>query len=392
MTAGQAEVLAPPLWTALPFVAYLLTIAIAPLAFPHFWEHNRNKLILGLIASLPVVLYLASIGHQGMEWLHHALREYLAFIALLASLFVIAGGVYLRGALAGTPLVNTAFLGIGALLASFIGTTGASMLLIRPLLRANESRQRKVHIVVFFIFIVSNGAGMLTPLGDPPLFLGFLRGVPFLWTFQLIGPWALVERRAAGRSSTSSISACSTARSSERAGLAARRGDGDRGAAAHRGRRQLPVAGRSDRRDLRHGPLRRRRSRPARTFARCSRSRGMAAMAGLSLLTTAKASRAANQFAWAPDPRGGGHLPRHLRDHGAGAQDPRDRRRRARRDRAVAVLLGDRRALELPRQRAHLPHLRVARGRRRQRSRPRRRLQRRPPRRPGRTTRWAPPS
>jgi Na+/H+ antiporter NhaD/arsenite permease-like protein len=189
-----AEVLsAPPIWTALPFAAYLLTIAIAPLAFPHFWEHNRNKLILGLIASLPVILYLLMVEPHGLEWLHHALREYVAFIALLASLFVISGGVYLRGSLAGTPLVNTAFLTIGALIASFVGTTGASMLLIRPLLRANEKREQKVHLVIFFIFIVSNGAGMLTPLGDPPLFLGFLRGVPFLWTFQLIGPWALVN-------------------------------------------------------------------------------------------------------------------------------------------------------------------------------------------------------
>jgi len=112
---------------------------------------------------------------------------------LLASLFVISGGVVLKGSLAGTPIVNTAFLALGAVLASFIGTTGASMLLVRPLLRANERRMRKVHIVIFFIFIVSNGGGMLTPLGDPPLFLGFLRGVPFLWTLQLLAPWALVN-------------------------------------------------------------------------------------------------------------------------------------------------------------------------------------------------------
>jgi Na+/H+ antiporter NhaD/arsenite permease-like protein len=184
---------APPIWTTLPFVAYLLLIAIAPLAIPHFWEHNRNKLILGMVASVPVLFYLFTGAPHGPEWLHHALREYVAFIALLASLFIISGGVYLRGSLAGTPLVNTGFLTVGALLASFIGTTGASMLLIRPLLRANEKRERKVHIVIFFIFVVSNGAGMLTPLGDPPLFLGFLRGVPFLWTLQLIGPWALVN-------------------------------------------------------------------------------------------------------------------------------------------------------------------------------------------------------
>ncbi len=183
-----------PLWTVAPFALYLLTIAVAPLAVPHFWEHNKNKGILSLLASLPVVAYLliAQKGHGG-EWLHHSAREYLSFIALLASLFVIAGGVYVRGSLSGTPIVNTAMLTIGALLASFVGTTGASMLLIRPLLRANAKRQRRVHIVIFFIFIVSNGAGMLTPLGDPPLFLGFLRGVPFLWTLRLWAPWALVN-------------------------------------------------------------------------------------------------------------------------------------------------------------------------------------------------------
>jgi Na+/H+ antiporter NhaD/arsenite permease-like protein len=289
---------APPLWTALPFVAYLLTIAIAPLAGPHFWERNRNKLTLGLIASLPVVLYLASIGHPGMEWLHHALREYLAFIALLGSLFVIAGGVHLRGALAGTPLVNTAVLAIGALLASFIGTTGASMLLIRPLLRANESRQRKVHLVVFFIFIVSNGAGMLTPLGDPPLFLGFLRGVPFLWTFKLIGPWALVngtllvlfsvldqrvlEREERERPGSQLEEATDIEEPLRIDGavnflwLA-----GVIGVIYGMGRFGRQISGSEDVRAL-------------------LQIGGMAAMALLSLVTTAKASRSANQFAWGP--------------------------------------------------------------------------------------------
>jgi Na+/H+ antiporter NhaD/arsenite permease-like protein len=182
-----------PIWTVIPFAVYLLAIATVPLFLPHFWEKNRNKFILAVIASLPVLGYLLFGSEHGGHWLHHSLREYVAFIALLASLFIISGGVYLRGSLAGTPLVNTGILGIGAILASFIGTTGASMLLIRPLLRANEKRVRKVHLVIFFIFIVSNGAGMLTPLGDPPLFLGFLRGVDFLWTFRLVLPWALVN-------------------------------------------------------------------------------------------------------------------------------------------------------------------------------------------------------
>jgi Na+/H+ antiporter NhaD/arsenite permease-like protein len=116
-----------------------------------------------------------------------------SFICLLGSLFIITGGIYIRGSLSGTPLLNTAILGIGAVIASFIGTTGASVLLIRPLLRANAPRVRKVHIVVFFIFIVSNCGGLLTPLGDPPLFLGFLKGVPFGWTLNLWKEWLLVN-------------------------------------------------------------------------------------------------------------------------------------------------------------------------------------------------------
>ncbi len=184
---------APPLWTILPFAAYLLVIAVFPLFLGHFWEHNKNKLIVALIASAPVAIWLFTGAEHGGHLIHHSLLEYVQFIALLGALFVIAGGVYLKGSLAGTPIVNTLVMGIGALLASFIGTTGASMLLIRPLLRANEKRERKVHLVIFFIFIVSNGAGMLTPLGDPPLFLGFLKGVPFFWTFKLLLPWALVN-------------------------------------------------------------------------------------------------------------------------------------------------------------------------------------------------------
>jgi Na+/H+ antiporter NhaD/arsenite permease-like protein len=182
-----------PLWTVFPFVTYLLAIALLPFLAPRFWHSNRNKFLLALAASLPVVIYLLAVPAHGGSWLAHAGMEYAAFIALMAALFVIAGGIRIAGSLAGTPLTNTAILGIGALMASFIGTTGASMLLIRPLLRANAARLRKAHIVVFFIFIVSNTGGLLTPLGDPPLFLGFLRGVPFLWTFKLVLPWLLVN-------------------------------------------------------------------------------------------------------------------------------------------------------------------------------------------------------
>jgi Na+/H+ antiporter NhaD/arsenite permease-like protein len=182
-----------PLWTAIPFAFYLLSIAVIPLAWGHFWEKNRNKFLFAVAASLPVVLFLAFSPSGQIHWLLDSAKEYAVFIALIATLFIITGGISLEGELAGTPLVNTVFMTAGALLASVIGTTGASMLLIRPLLRANEARERKVHLVVFFIFIVSNAGGLLTPLGDPPLFLGFLRGVPFLWTLRLFAPWALLN-------------------------------------------------------------------------------------------------------------------------------------------------------------------------------------------------------
>src|SRR5688572_10717966 len=192
LLAACASTGRPPTWSVLPFAAYLLVIAVVPLFLPHFWEKNRNKLIVALAAAIPAAAYL--LTSHGGHLLLDSVKEYVAFIVLLAALFIISGGVYLKGSLAGTPIVNTMVLGVGAVLASFIGTTGASMLLIRPLLRANEKRLKKVHIVIFFIFIVSNGGGMLTPLGDPPLFLGFLRGVPFFWTtLRLLAPWALVN-------------------------------------------------------------------------------------------------------------------------------------------------------------------------------------------------------
>ncbi|MBI4229733.1 MAG: sodium:proton antiporter [Planctomycetes bacterium] len=182
-----------PIWTVTPFALFLLTIAVAPLAAHHFWESNRNKGILAALFALPVVGYLLAFQDHGGHWLLHAGEEYVSFIALLAALFVISGGVYVRATLPGTPLVNTAILAIGGLLASVVGTTGASMLLIRPLLRANAKRARKAHAVVFFIFVVSNCGGLLTPLGDPPLFLGFLKGVPFEWTFRLWKEWLVVN-------------------------------------------------------------------------------------------------------------------------------------------------------------------------------------------------------
>ena len=190
----MAHSLALPTWTVLPFVGLLLSIAILPLALPHFWESNRNKGIVAAFFALPVAIYLvAAHGAGGVHELEEKTREYVSFIVLLTALFVVSGGIYLRGSFAGTPLVNTGVLGLGALLASWIGTTGASVLLIRPLLRANAPRERKAHIVVFFIFAVSNCGGLLTPLGDPPLFLGFLKGVPFDWTFRLWKGWLFVN-------------------------------------------------------------------------------------------------------------------------------------------------------------------------------------------------------
>jgi Na+/H+ antiporter NhaD/arsenite permease-like protein len=184
-----------PTTSVVPFAAILLCIAVLPLAAPHWWEHNKNKGIIAAVLSVPTIILLMSYGegNQAIERLLVSIHEYAAFIALLGSLFVISGGIYVQGSLSGTPLVNTGMLAFGALIASLVGTTGASVLLIRPLLRANKSRQRKTHIVVFFIFIVSNCGGLLTPLGDPPLFLGFLRGVPFAWTFGLWQQWLLVN-------------------------------------------------------------------------------------------------------------------------------------------------------------------------------------------------------
>jgi len=183
-----------PLWTVLPFALLLGCIALLPLVARHWWESNANKGLVAGVLSVPVVVLLFLLpGGAGFEELAHKLHEYVAFILLLGALYVIAGGVHIGGSLSGTPLMNTGVLALGGLSASFIGTTGASVLLIRPFLRANESRQRRVHLVVFFIFVVSNCGGLLTPLGDPPLFLGYMKGVPFLWTFQLWKPWLLVN-------------------------------------------------------------------------------------------------------------------------------------------------------------------------------------------------------
>ena len=167
----------------IPFVGILLSIAVFPLVAPHYWHHNFGKISLFWALSLIVPFFIKEGFEITLyELLHVGLLEYIPFIILLLALFTISGGVQLTGSLVGTPVVNTLIIFIGTVLASWMGTTGAAMLLIRPLIRANAHRKEKVHIIVFFIFLVANIGGSLTPLGDPPLFLGFLKGVDFFWT------------------------------------------------------------------------------------------------------------------------------------------------------------------------------------------------------------------
>jgi Na+/H+ antiporter NhaD/arsenite permease-like protein len=285
-----------PLWTVLPFLGYLAALAGVPLAFPRFWESNGNKLAVAAGFSFPVAAGLWSVGLGG--WLAHSAAEYAAFITLLGALFVISGGVHLAGSLAGTPLQNTKLLALGAVLASLVGTTGASMLLLPPLLRANESRRRKVHMVVFFIFIVSNGGGMLTPLGDPPLYLGFLRGVPFLWTLRLAGPWALVN------GALLVIFNVIDQRVLERE---ERERPGSQLEEAQRVKEPLRVLGRRNLAYLggvlglvyasgQYG----RHLHPDPRVQLAAQIGGMAALAALSLLTTPAEVRRANHFTWGP--------------------------------------------------------------------------------------------
>ena len=183
-----------PLIWIVPFVGILLSIALMPLIAPHFWHHHFGKVAAFWALAFLVPFALVHGTELALfELLHTALLEYIPFIILLGALFTVAGGVRVTGSLAGTPIVNTGILFIGTVIASWMGTTGAAMLLIRPLLRANERRRFRVHTVVFFIFLVANIGGSLTPLGDPPLFLGFLKGIDFFWpTTQMLVPMVVV--------------------------------------------------------------------------------------------------------------------------------------------------------------------------------------------------------
>ena len=178
-------------WSMIPFGVMLLIIAIVPLIAEHWWESNRHKLVVALILGIPTAICLMA-GGMLHELEHQLFGDYIPFIILLLALYVITGGILLAGDIQAKPWVNTTFLGLGWLLASLMGTTGAAMLLIRPLLTTNQQREHKVHTVLFFIALCANCGGLLTPLGDPPLFMLFLRGAEFGWFVSLFPQWLFV--------------------------------------------------------------------------------------------------------------------------------------------------------------------------------------------------------
>ncbi|MEA3447436.1 MAG: sodium:proton antiporter [Bacteroidota bacterium] len=190
--SGIAESGGLPIWTIIPFVLMLATIAVGPLWFEAWWEKNKNKLIISLVLGIPTAIYLIA-SDRSDALVHQLLFDYVPFMILLGTLFVITGGIHLQGDIEAKPWVNTIFLGMGAILASFMGTTGAAMLLIRPVIKTNSERKFQVHTILFFIAIIANCGGLLTPLGDPPLFMLYLRGAEFSWFFHLLPEWAFVN-------------------------------------------------------------------------------------------------------------------------------------------------------------------------------------------------------
>lgn len=193
--AHQSDLLsrALPLWSGLPFAGILLSIAVFPLLAPHFWHRHFKKLAVAwaMIFAAPFLVQYGRLA--GFKLLEVLLVDYVPFLILLWGLYTVSGGILLRATLVATPAMNVAFLAVGTMLASLMGTTGASMLLVRPVLRANSWRHHKTHVFVFLIFLVSNIGGLLTPLGDPPLFLGFIHGVPFFWTMRLLPHFLVVS-------------------------------------------------------------------------------------------------------------------------------------------------------------------------------------------------------
>ena len=178
-----------PVWTVLPFAFLVLGIAALPILLPNAWGKHGFQAFVVLACAVPVIGFLVLDGHHGH--LIGAATSYLSFVATIGALYVTASGIFISGDIEATPRTNLAFLAGGGVLASLIGTTGASILLVRPLLRTNQQREHRQHLIPFFILIVSNAGGLLTPLGDPPLLLGYLEGVPFLWTLRLFPYWAL---------------------------------------------------------------------------------------------------------------------------------------------------------------------------------------------------------
>ncbi|MCQ2348536.1 MAG: sodium:proton antiporter [Paludibacteraceae bacterium] len=177
-----------PAWAMIPFGIMLLAIAIGPIIAPEKWESNLNKLIVSAVLGVPVAIYMICMG-LGHSLVDTIFFDYVPFIILLLALFVITGGIHLSGDIKAKPIVNTLFLAIGFFLASLMGTTGAAMLLIRPVLATNQQRKYKMHTVLFFIALVANCGGLMTPLGDPPLFMLFLRGAEFTWFASMWAPW-----------------------------------------------------------------------------------------------------------------------------------------------------------------------------------------------------------
>jgi Na+/H+ antiporter NhaD/arsenite permease-like protein len=177
-----------PLWSLIPFVLMLLTIAVGPLVAEHWWESNKNKFIVSVVLSVPVIVYFLYLG-LGHELEHQIFYDYVPFIVLLLALFIVTGGIHLSGDIQATPITNTIILAIGWVSASIMGTTGAAMLFIRPLLSINQERKYRVHTILFFIALVANCGGLLSPLGDPPLFMLYLRGAHFTWFAGMMREW-----------------------------------------------------------------------------------------------------------------------------------------------------------------------------------------------------------
>jgi Na+/H+ antiporter NhaD/arsenite permease-like protein len=270
----------PPSWTVLPFFALVLAMAVLPITSPRAWEKPGFQAAVCFVCSAPVAVYLLAYASGGHAVMSGAIRSYFSFVSTLAALYVISSGIHVSGDIAATPRVNVGFLVVGSLLASAIGTTGASMLLIRPFLRTNSQRANTAHLVPFFILAVANAGGLLTPVGDPPLLVGYLEGVPFFWTLRLAPIWILyvgwfaaalylVERRAYAAEAPAALEA-------------------DRGQRA-----PLVVQGKANVALLLL-------ILPAVLLPPGAREVSMLALAVTSLATTSRQVQAANDFSWGP--------------------------------------------------------------------------------------------